>query len=83
MPNVHVVETCQRCESPRVARVLASCADMCSIDLGGVHRSGYVPDDMGIGRQDIHFDYCLECGQIQGTFPLPPTGIETDTSRRP
>jgi hypothetical protein len=77
MPDVQVVETCQRCGSPRATRVLAHCMDMCRVDLGGVHRSGYLPEDLGVGRRDVHFAYCLDCGQVQGTFPLPPTGIES------
>ena len=74
---VSVIATCQRCGAPRLARVLARCSDMCSIDLAGKHRSGYVPRDLGVGGgDDVHFIYCLDCGQIQGTFPLPPTGSE-------
>jgi hypothetical protein len=31
----------------------------------------YVPRDMGIGGGDyMEFSYCLECGKIQGKFPL-------------
>jgi hypothetical protein len=36
-----------------------------------------VPRDLGIGGEDdVHFLYCLDCGQIQGKFPVPPTAIE-------
>ena len=71
---VEVIETCQQCRSPRLARVLGHCSDMCSIDLAGKHTHGYVPRDLGIGGgDDVH---CLDCGQIQGTFPVPPTAIE-------
>ena len=74
---VEVIETCRRCGSPRLARILGHCSDMCSIDLGGKHTHGYVPRDLGIGGgDDVHFLYCLDCGQIQGQFPLPPSGIE-------
>lgn len=32
---------------------------------------------MGIGGGDyVEFDYCLDCGQIQGTFPVPKHEIE-------
>ena len=63
---------CQRCAGPRVAVVLGHCSDMCSIDMTGRHRHGYVPRDMGIGGGDaVHFAYCLDCGQIQGAFPIP------------
>jgi hypothetical protein len=50
---------------------------MCSVDLGGRHEHGYVPRDLGIGGgDDVHFAYCLDCGQIQAAFPLPPTQME-------
>ena len=74
---VERVETCQQCRSPRLARVLGHCWDMCGIDLAGKHTHGYVPRDLVIGGgDDVHFLYCLDCGQIQGTFPIPPTAIE-------
>jgi hypothetical protein len=32
---------------------------------------GYVPSKMGIGGGDyMEFSYCLDCGQIQGKFPV-------------
>ena len=50
---------------------------MCSIALAGERHSGYVPRDLGIGGgDDIGFDYCLDCGQVQGAFPLPPSRME-------
>ena len=75
--TVGVVEPCRRCGSLRLARVLGHRSDLCSIDLAGKHTHGYVPRDLGIGGGDaVHFGYCLDCGQIQGTFPLPPTVTE-------
>jgi len=39
---------------------------------------GYVPDDIGIGGNDyVKFKYCLNCGQIQGKFPIPESELET------
>jgi len=36
-----------------------------------------VPRDLGIGGgDDVQFDYCLGCGQIQRRFPLPSTEME-------
>ncbi len=68
---------CQRCSSGRLARILARCSDMCSIDLAGRHQYGYVPADLGIGGgDDVQFAYCLDCGQIQGPFPLRTTQLE-------
>lgn len=73
---------CQRCEGTRLARVLARCSDMCGIDLAGRQYHGYAPRDLGVGGgDDLHFAYCLDCGQIQGRFPLPPTEIESAPER--
>lgn len=68
---------CQRCQSGRLAGILAHCSDMCSVDLGGKHEHGYVPDDLGIGGgDDVQLTYCLDCGQLQGAFPIPPARME-------
>jgi hypothetical protein len=73
---------CQRCSGARLARVLAHCSDMSSVDLGSRHHCGYVPRDLGIGGgDDVRFDYYLDCGQLQGTFPLPAGRMETPPSR--
>lgn len=75
--------SCDKCQSERVASVGAKCSDMCSYDLGDVkmHGNYYVPDDMGIGGGDyIEFAWCLNCGKIQGKFPLPESKIENKIS---
>ena len=66
---IEVINTCQRCGGLRLARILANCMDMASVDLAGKHHSGYLPRDLGIGGDDVHFVCCFECGQIQGTSP--------------
>jgi len=64
-------------EGLRLARILAHCSDMCSVDLAGRHEHGYVPRDLGIGGgDDVQLAYCLDCGQIQGKFPLATTQME-------
>src|SRR5262249_30482124 len=75
--GVEVVETCQRCGGPRLARRLRHLSGLCRIVRGGKPPHGYVPRALGIGGgDDVPFLYCLDCGQIRGTFPLPPSGIE-------
>lgn len=72
---------CQRCQSERVATMGGKCSDMCSYTLNDSTVSGYVPGDMGVGDGDyLGFNYCLDCGQMQGKFPLPSTEIEKDIS---
>lgn len=65
--------SCQRCQCDRVIHVNAKCSDMCYIRFaGGREQDGYVPNDFGIGGGDyVEFDYCPDCGQIQGEFPPP------------
>lgn len=77
-----MTKTCQRCQSNRIASVCGKVRDCCSFSAGEYDRDGYVPHDMGICKGDgdyLEFEWCLECGQMQGTFPLPPAMIETDS----
>jgi hypothetical protein len=68
---------CQRCTSNRIARISAKCGDLCHTSVEVAEIEGDVPRDMGIGGGDyVRFSYCLECGQIQGTFPIATTEME-------
>lgn len=70
---------CQGCGSHRTAYVLARCSDTCGVQVTGRQHHGYVPRDMGIGGgDDVQFTYCLDCGRMRGTFPLPHTSLEGD-----
>lgn len=71
--------TCQSCKSKRVASINAKCSDLCCWSIGDKYHDGYVPKDIGFKDKYgdyVEFDYCLDCGQIQGKFPLPLTAIE-------
>lgn len=66
-----------KCGSDRIASVSGKTSDSCSVRLGDMSAEGYPPFDMGIGGGDyIRFKYCLNCGTIQGSFPLPTTELE-------
>ncbi len=68
---------CKKCGSNRVAIVNGKTSDMCQVILAGNDQDGYVPHDMNIGGGDyLEFEYCLQCGQMQGQFPLPPCEME-------
>jgi len=70
---------CISCGSERVVSVLGKVSDMCCISTYENEKNGYVPDELGIGGGDhIEFDYCLECGQIQGSFPVMDVEWEED-----
>lgn len=71
--------TCQQCKSNRLATVCGKTADCCYVEIGEKSHNGYVPTDMRIGHNGdyISFSYCLDCGQIQGKFPVGLTKLET------
>lgn len=68
---------CQNCNSDRVLNVQSHASDCHVISINGKSKDGYLPRDLGIGGgDDLRMNFCLECGQIQGKFPLPLTEIE-------
>lgn len=72
--------TC-KCGSERIIKVNGKTSDMCQVRYADVDVSGYVPkltgiDTPGTGFGDyIQYDYCADCGQIQGKFPLSDKSI--------
>ena len=70
-------DICNRCHSRRMALVRAKCSDLCQVFVGDAKRDGYAPYDMNIGGgDDVSFEYCLDCGQMRGEWPLPVTTVE-------
>lgn len=68
---------CQRCQSDKLASINAKSSDLNYVTIGERERDGYVPYDFGIGGGDyIRFWWCLNCGQIQGEWPIPLEHIE-------
>jgi len=66
------------CDNPRMCYVNAKCSDLFSARLEDCEHEGYVPSDLGIGGGDyVKFKYCLNCGCIQGTWPLAETKLES------
>jgi len=52
---------------------------MFDMSIDTVKYSGYVPYGLGIGGGDyMNIRVCLDCGQLQGAFPLPISEIEQD-----
>jgi len=69
---------CKNCNSTRIAGVHAHCRDCCFVNIGDNEHEGYVPNDIGVGGGDsVNIDYCLDCGMIQGNFPIAKTKLET------
>ena len=62
---------CQRCKSDRILTVGGKTNDLNEFVFKNKRSNDYVPSGLNIGAGDyIHFKTCLECGQIQGTFPV-------------
>jgi len=64
--------SCQRCESSRIMSVGSHASDLHSWTRpDGKDGDGYLPYGLGIGGgDDLEIDYCLDCGQIQGEWPI-------------
>lgn len=65
---------CQRCGKNTILSITGKCSDLFTM-VSLIHDKEfgpyYVPDNIGIGGGDyIDFEYCTECGQIQGEFPV-------------
>ena len=69
-----------KCGSNRIADIGGKSSDCNNVSIDGTKvdvGSTYVPKDMGIGGGSyIHFRFCMDCGQMQGTFPIPETELE-------
>lgn len=71
---------CDRCKSKRLMSVTAKCSDLFHGYVEGRDINGYVPRNLNIGGDDyIKFDSCLDCGKIQGLYPLRE-GVEYENS---
>lgn len=71
------MKSCQKCNSDRIVEIYGKCSDLSSVSYKGYEKDGYVQEGIGIGGgDDINFKYCLECGQIQGKFPLAASSLE-------
>jgi len=60
------------CEKREVIRVMGKCSDLCQVMYpGGTESNGEVPYNINIGGGDyLEFDYCMNCGQMVGDFPV-------------
>jgi hypothetical protein len=68
---------CQTCCSHRLASIIAKTGEYCVIEISNKRQLGPVPREMNIGGDEyLEFRYCLDCGQLQGIFPVPPIALE-------
>jgi len=74
---------CQKCSSNRVLNVTAKSKDLCTVSMWNQDHDGYVPDNMGIGGGDyIEIELCLQCGYVNGEWPLAESKLERKFKRK-
>ena len=79
MGLIHLManKNCQRCNSDRILVMSARCCDQFFAKIKDHRYEGIVLDGLGLsGGEYVGFDLCLECGQVQGEFPLPRHDLE-------
>ena len=65
------IPRCQQCNSKRLANISGHCSDMFSFNGDEYSHNGYVPYNINIGGGDyVEIVFCLQCGQMQGKFPI-------------
>lgn len=71
---------CQRCQSNRILEVNGKTSDCCYMNFNGQDHDGYVVDGLNIddGSDYLTFSLCLECGQIQGKWPVADPDFEEE-----
>lgn len=59
------------CGSDRIGHISAKCSDLSNFSYKEKEHDGYVPNNIEVGGGDyIEFSFCLDCGRIQGAFPI-------------
>ena len=72
-----VYPKCTNCNAMRLASVSGKCSDLSNFEYHGEEIDGYVPCNIGIGGSDyVALTYCLECGTIQGDFPISEDAVQ-------
>ena len=69
---------CKRCHSDRVITINGKTSDCFDFQYKDKEYQGYVPTNINISDDSdyIFFAYCLECGQIQGIFPVNDPDVQ-------
>lgn len=67
------------CNSDRIAFLNGKTSDMCGFRYKDIDSCGYVPKGIVIGDEYgdyIEFEFCLDCGKIQGKFPISDAAVK-------
>ena len=72
---------CDRCKSNKIAGIFAKCCDQFTLSYKDKSKNCYVPRNIGLGDMEdyIEISYCIECGKIQGKFPLDEKAFRSAT----
>jgi len=66
---------CQKCGSKRIVCINCKCSDQCQtvMESEGIDLCDYapcIPNVTGNDSDYVEFRACLDCGQLQGRFPV-------------
>jgi hypothetical protein len=62
---------CQRCNIERILTISGKCNDLCYVKYDEEISDGCVPREINLGGGDyIELNICMECGQVQGHYPI-------------
>ena len=70
--------SCQSCNSDRMMIVAGKCSDLGGIAVNHllIDHDGYMPYGLNVGGGDyIELDVCLDCGQLQGEWPVDDSAV--------
>lgn len=69
-PGPEPKDICQKCEAVAVVHISSKASDLHFLQHLHREHDGYNLRDMGVGSGDYcEFSFCVNCGQIQGTWP--------------
>jgi hypothetical protein len=77
--------SCDKCSSVRILGINAKCSDLFGMTYKNEHGTGYVPTNLIFGKDGfgdyVEIDFCLDCGKIQGQFPIAEDTVEEAMNR--
>lgn len=72
---------CDKCSSDKILSAFGKCNDCANVEIKsiGYSEEGYLPQGLGIGGGDyIEFRMCLDCGKVQGSFPIDISSLKEE-----
>jgi hypothetical protein len=76
------MSNCQKCNSKRIADIQAKHSDCFNISIGNREHDGYAPEIPNVcGGDYTRFELYLDCGQVQGKFPIDPLDMENESDK--